>query len=400
MPLALVNGRVITPLQVIENGSLLIGDDGRIASVGEQGEVKIPVHALVVDAAGGYVAPGFVDVHVHGGVGHDALDARHDGLRAMAAYHASHGTTALVPTLATAHLSTMTAAFQAVTEVQRQGSGGAEVLGVHLEGPFINTERKGAQPERHILAPSKKMVESLLHTWPEVPRIVTLAPERVPPEVIRLLREWGTVVAAGHTNASFVDMAKAKSNGVTQVTHFFNAMSPLQQRAPGVVGAVFTDNELRAELIADGLHVHPANLALAFRLLGQERIALVTDCISAGGRTPGGFRLSGQAVHYDGISVTLPDGTLAGSVLTMDRAVANMVQLAGCTPQQAVWMATLTPAQLLGLDGRIGCLEIGWDADVLLLDERTLGVRRVWLKGREHDIAAGLQGLSASSRRG
>lgn len=326
-----------------------------------------------VDGHGATLAPGFVDVHVHGGVGADVMDADPEGLRRLARFHAAHGTTALVATTWAASEDAVAAALSAVASVAGPVDGGATILGAHLEGPWINARRAGAQDRGHIRRPD--LAEACRHLDTGVVGLVTLAPELAgSAEVVAECRRRGVTVAAGHTEATFEEMRAAVAAGVRHVTHTFNAMAAFGHREPGTVGAALSFPELGCELIADGVHVHPAAMALLGRVKGPEGVILVSDATRATGLPEGDVDLGPGATagqrrvgHHGGGAVRLPDGTLAGSVLTLDAAVANFAAATGWGWEDLWRVSSANAAAAVGATGK-GRLAPGYDADLVLVD--------------------------------
>lgn len=353
----------------------------------------------LVEAGDGYICPGFLDVHVHGGGGADFMDADPEAVLTICRFHAAHGTAALLATTLTAAPAEIVAALAAVRRAAvwtgRTGgapaAAGAAVLGFHVEGPFINPEYKGAQDEGHLRLPATAEADSWLAAGgPATAAVwqVTMAPE-LPGGLafIRHVTERGMLVNAGHTGCRYAEMAAAVGAGLTGVTHAFNAMRGLHHREPGCVGAAMALPHLRVELIADGHHVHPASMGILIRARGAGEVHLVTDAMRAAGQPEGTYGLGGLTVTVRAGRALLADGTLAGSLLTMDQAVANIHRLVGLPLHTAVHMASLNPARRLGLDGRKGSLAAGKDADITILDRHlqaslTLAGGRVIWDGR------------------
>lgn len=365
--LLITDARVCAPGGVSEPGWLLTRD-GRIETLGA-GEPPggMAPRAEPVDAAGSRLLPGFVDVHVHGGAGADAMDADPDALRHLARFHATHGVTALLPTTWSAAEGDLAAALKAIGAVTGPVDGGATILGAHLEGPWINGGRCGAQDPAAIRPPDAAQAARLLDSG--VVRLVALAPELDGAEaVIDACRRRGAVVSAGHTDASYEQMAAAVGLGVTQVTHTFNAMSGFGHRDPGAVGAALAFPELRCELIADGIHVHPGGMAVLARAKGPEGVILVSDATRAAGLPEGPVDLGGRTGHLAGGAVRLEDGRLAGSALTLDVALRHFAAATGW-PWEDLWRATsANAATALGLANK-GRLSAGADADLVLIDD-------------------------------
>ncbi len=319
-----------------------------------------------------YVLPGFVDLHVHGGGGADCM-AGEAAVRQMARFHAQHGTAALLATTVTAPLADLEAALRGIAAVVNEpGPGEARVLGVHLEGPFISPQKLGAQPP-YALEPSLEVMRNLLRQAPI--KVVTLAPELPGAlELIRFLRAEGVRVQQGHTLATYPQSRAGFEAGAQGFTHFFNAMTPLNHREPGVVGLGLERAEW-AEVIPDGLHVHPAAIRSVCRSIFHTYA--VTDAVAAAGMPDGQYQLGLHRVYKTGSEVYLADGTLAGSVLTMDRAAQNLIRW-GYTLQDVLRMTSSWPAQYLGIASG---LEVGRPADLVVLDENFI-LTEVYLAGR------------------
>jgi len=359
--------------------------DGKIAAVGGAGD-PVPdgaAGAERVDGAGGWALPGFIDVHVHGGAGFDFMEADAGKWEKIARFHAEHGTTALLATTVTATKEELDAVLDTAAQCIRDGfrRPAARLLGVHLEGPFINPAKKGAQNPAAIVPPRPDWLASWTERHPGLIRILTLAPEMegaLP--FVEQLTALGIIPSCGHTDATWHVIRRAADRGLRHAVHTFNAMRPLHHREPGTLGAVLTDDRITAEVIADGEHVHPAAIDLLVRAKGKDRVILVTDAISAAGMPDGQYELGGLPVTMTGGAARLADGTLAGSTLTMIGAFRFMVKEVGVSVAVASRMASGNPARRLGIDGETGRLAPGLRADVLLVD-RELNLKRVWIGG-------------------
>ena len=361
----LVDARLAAPAGDLRRGWLLV-EDGRIGALGHGAP---PADGAAVRALGGRVlAPGFIDVHVHGAAGAEFLDADPDERAAILRCHARGGTTGLLATTVTAAPETLEAAVRALAGAPAVADGAA-VLGIHLEGPYLCERRRGAQDARHLRAPDAAELDRLLAAGPV--RMVTLAPE-LPggiAAVERLARD-GVVASVGHTDATYAQAAAAFDAGATHATHLFNGMRPFHHREPGVIGAALDRPEVTIELICDGLHADPAALRLAQRVKGPERTALITDAMQAAGLGDGRYRIGElPVVVRDGRAELEDSGTLAGSTLTMGAAVRNAVELMGVSLADAIRMASTTPAHVLGLERRKGTLAPGRDADLVVLGD-------------------------------
>ena len=369
-----IDGHILTGEGFVA-GSLELGPDGRIARItGTSTEA-----ARIRDAGAPIVLPGFIDLHVHGGGGHDVMEGG-DAARHVAASHAVHGTTSLLATTMTAPPAELVAALTALgPQTRKRAPRAARILGVHLEGPFINSGKLGAQPD---FARSLGIDEvRSLHAIAPI-RLITLAPEMPGHlEAIAELRAAGIVVQIGHSLASYEEARAALDRGASGFTHLFNAMSPFHHRDPGAVGAALLDPRVWCGLIVDGHHVHPAALRVALAARPAERFMLVTDAMSCVGTAAGSFVLQGTRIHVRGGRVVDDAGTLAGSALDMASAVRNSVHLLGLPLEQAARMASTYPAQFMGLGAELGRIAPGYRASLVLVDER-LEARRTWIDGR------------------
>jgi N-acetylglucosamine-6-phosphate deacetylase len=343
--------------------------------------MQIAVPPAATDRVRGLIVPGFVDMHVHGGDGADFTDGDTDANERIVNFHAKHGTTALAATTLSASRADLEKAVKAIAETATNAATGAQICGIHLEGPYINPQNAGAQDTASIRPPDIQELTTLMSEAPRLRFMMTLAPEV---EGARALMEHfrGRVLfAIGHTGAMFADAVAALEWGASHFTHLFNAMTGMHHREPGVVGAALESVNATAELIADGVHVHPAVLRIACTAM-PNRIALVTDAIRATGMAEGKYKLYDYDVTVADGAARLANGTLAGSVLTMAGAVQNMVELAGIPIEKVVPMATEIPARILGVADRKGKLENGYDADVVILSEK-FEVERVFAGGEE-----------------
>lgn len=363
------NARLFTPNHPGLTGWLLT-ENGLIRGIGFGNTPDFSsddsLHSL--DAKGQNLLPGFIDLHVHGAMGHELMDASSAGLEAMARFYASHGVTSFLATTWTASREALNQALELVEEMQGRVQGGATIVGVHLEGPYLNPVRCGAQDINHIRrAEQEEALELLDHG---VIRLLALAPEY--DENLWLIDECvrrGITVSAAHTTANYEQMQRAVEHGVTQLTHSYNAMQPLGHREIGTIGAAMALPQISCELIADNVHVHPAAQKILVDVKTPSGVILVTDAIRPAGLPVGDYILDGRPIHTRDGAARLPDGTLAGSVLTMERALKNVCAATG-RPLKEMWVtSSLNAARAIGVSSQKGNLEIGKDADLVLLDE-------------------------------
>ena len=359
---------IYTPHHIFPTGRLVMAD-GHIAALGDLSEVPVPGDARELDAEGLIIAPGFIDTHIHGGAGYDFMDDDPEALPTISRHVARYGTTSFVATTMAAPPEETRRVLRVIQAAMTTDLGGAAALGVHLASPYLSPERKGAQPERHFRKPDLDQCRRLLQGYMDTVRICTLAPELPGAlEIVSWLNKRGIVASLGHSDATYEQAEAAVEAGLTRATHFFNAMRALSHRDPGAAGALLTDTRVHLELIADMHHVHPAALQLAINTKGSAGIVLVSDAMRATGLPDGEYELGGQTVRTKEGEARLGDGTLAGSLLTLDVAIRNLISWVGMTLQQALTMATATPARFLRMRGRKGTLEPGADADLVLLN--------------------------------
>ena len=377
--LLIKNAQILTASSRKLHGWLLCRGK-QIALIGA-GEVPDLNADETIDASGLTLLPGFIDVHVHGGDGHEVMDGTADALRAVARFYAQNGVTSFLATTWTASREEITAALEVAAELKGPQPDGATVLGVHLEGPYLNVARRGAQNPKYFRTAGREEATAFLDF--NVIRLVTVAPEFEENHwFIRECVRRGITVSAGHTAASYEQMQQAVAMGVTHTTHTYNAMTGLSHRDPGTVGAALTLPEINCELIADNIHVHPAAMQILFSAKGQDRTVLITDAVRGAGMGDGTEYMldERQIVVKDG-AVRLPDGTLAGSALTLNRGLRNLLKATG-KPIEAVWQASsLTPARAIHVADRKGSIEVGKDADLALVDDQ-IGVHLTVAEGQ------------------
>lgn len=374
---ALVGARVLLD-EGFAKGRAVLMEDGRIAAVVAHGDV--PASAERIDLDGAMLAPGFIDVQVNGGGGALFNDAPTvETIATIGRAHRRFGTTGFLPTLLSDDLSVVREAIRAVDAAISAGVPG--VLGIHIEGPFLNTTRKGIHDSSKIIELDDDGFDTLTGLG-NGRTLVTLAPERTTPAMVRRLADAGIIVSAGHTNARYEEIRAALDAGLTGFTHLFNAMSPLTSREPGAVGAALEDETSWCGLIVDGRHIAPATMRLALRCKPIDRFMLVTDAMPSIGMAEKSFMLQGQPIRVeDGVCVNV-DGTLAGSDLDMAGAVRNSVAMLGVSLETALRMASRHPAEFLGLGNELGRIAPGAIASLAMLDDE-LNVLRSWINGAE-----------------
>ncbi|MGG0247148.1 N-acetylglucosamine-6-phosphate deacetylase [Peribacillus frigoritolerans] len=368
--------------ETYKNGYIKVVD-GKIAEVGPASQYKQDDDAKVITLSPNYqVIPGAIDIHIHGASNSDAMDATHDALSTMAKTLPKEGTTSFLATTMTQSTQAIESALlNAGKYIKNQTQENAEIVGVHLEGPFISPARKGAQPEDYIVDPDV----TLFKRWQEMAenqiKLVTLAPEQ--PNGLDLaahLRGTGVVASIGHSDATYDQIDEAIQAGTTHVTHLYNGMRGLHHREPGVLGAAYLRDELYVELIADGIHCRPEMIKLAYNQITSERMILITDSLRAKWLEKGTYDLGGQPVNVDETKATLSDGTLAGSILKMNDAIKNTMEYTGCSMTDIIKMTAENPAKQLRIFDRKGSIQVGKDADLVILNDR-LDVEMTFCRG-------------------
>jgi N-acetylglucosamine-6-phosphate deacetylase len=375
--------RALTPVAEIPDAGILIRE-GVIEAIGPRQGMSLPAGAQEISASEQTAVPGFVDVHIHGAGGHDVMDGSQEALAGVARTVARHGTTSFVPTTVTASPEDTCRSVEGIAQFiagqHETDEARAEVLGIHYEGPFISPARRGVHPAEWIQLPSAELLNKLIHAASGNARILTIAPELLgAAPCMDAARKAGMVVAIGHTDATYEQARAAIARGARHAVHVYNAMRPFSHRDSGVIGAVLTSPEVTAELIADGVHVEEAAMRLLLQAKGAGCVILVSDGISATGMPDGKYTLGKFEVTVSGGVCRNAEGKLAGSTLTLDRALRNMVAL-NVPLADAVRMLTVNPATLLGIEFKKGALRMGADADIVLLDAG-LQVTHVWARG-------------------
>lgn len=371
------NVQLVTPQGIVNNGAITIRN-GRIEAI-ETVRGEDVSHAI--DGKGHWLLPGFIDIHVHGGNGADFMDGTHQAIETIARFHFRHGTTSMLPTTVSATKEEIEKVLHAMLSFRPNSMSMSQIHGIHLEGPFISPKHPGAQNRSAIIKPKLDWIKDWISTFPNLIRMVTFAPElEGADELISILRQHGVVCAAGHTDCSFEQMQHAVSLGLSHSVHAFNAMRGFHHRHPGAAGAILLIDQLSTEIIADGHHLHPETIRLLHRLKG-EQLVLITDAMAAAGLNDGIYQLGTLPVQVkNGVAKLHQSDTLAGSTQTMIDSFRYLVHTVGIPMEQASRLASYNPARVIGIDHITGSIEVGKQADLLLLAD-DLSIVNVWLKG-------------------
>ena len=370
--LALTARALYTPLSRIER-PLVVIEGGTILRLGTQTESDLPIQARIVDFGDCILAPGFMDIHIHGAAGFDLMQADRTGLEKIEKFLAAHGVTSYCPTTVTAPLETTLRALErladAIESLEGSSIARAQPVGIHLEGPFLSHLRRGVHPPKDLLAPAMSTFDRFWEAARGHISLLTIAPELEGAiELIAEVRKRGICVSLGHSDADLDQTRAAIAAGARHATHTFNAMRPLDHRSPGILGEVLSNPLLTADLIADGIHVHPAVVRLFLEAKGAENAVLITDALAAAGMPDGRYRLGELEIDVKE-GKCLHQGTLAGSVLTLDRAVGNIMEFAQWTLERSLPTATLNPARVVGIESK-GTVQPGADADLVALSAK------------------------------
>jgi N-acetylglucosamine-6-phosphate deacetylase len=375
----ILNGNMITPFEVLKGKAIFIRK-GKIEAI-ENNKKPLIKDSEIIDAEDGFIVPGFIDIHVHGGGGSDTMDGSLESIKQIAVTHSRFGTTAFLPTTMTMSERKIIKSLESIKEAFLKGTGAAKVLGANLEGPYINPKKKGSQEEKDIQEASIDQFLRFNQASANIIRMITLAPEMPgSTDFIRWLDRQGIIVSVGHSDATYNQVQKGITAGVSHATHTFNAMRGLNHREPGVVGAVLSSPEITLELIADLVHLHPAIIKILVQVKEMEKLVLITDAIRATNKPEGKYELGGQEVTVVNGEARLKNGTLAGSILTMDKAIRNLVNIIEIPLKNAIQMGTHNPARRLGIESQKGSLKIGKDADIVILN-KMLNVQLTMVNG-------------------
>ena len=364
-------------LDKIEKGSVLI-ENGKIKEINPSNVNDTEV----IDAEGLYLSPGFIDVHIHGAGGCDTMDGTVESINTIAKTIVEHGTTSFTPTTMTVAAEDIRKSMKVIKKLKEEGTEGANVLGAHLEGPFISPKAIGAQNPNFLLAPSVENYNKIVGDYGDAVVSITMAPEvEGAKELIKYLSDNGVTVSMGHTKATYDEAIEGIKCGACHSTHLYNAMTPFTHREPGVVGATF-DTDITTETISDGIHISYPALRTAYKQKGTDKVLLVSDAMEACGMPDGQYSLGGQDVIVKNGAARLLDGTLAGSVLTLDKAVKNIYSNSNYPLNEVVRMATYNGAKHCHVEDHKGLIKEGYDADLILFNE-DIGIQKVFVKGKK-----------------
>jgi len=373
---AIVNVNIVLPDKVINNGVIIFDEEiNNIISIEDLSSYE---NFDIINGEGGYVTPGFIDIHIHGAGGYDTMEGTEEALSNISNTIIKTGVTHFLPTTMTMESKAIKNALDNIINCRNKEMEGAQILGANVEGPFISPEYKGAQAEKNIKKPDMEFFNDYL----EYIKIITVAPEiEGGLEFIKTARDKGIIVSAGHSGATYEDLIKARKYGLQHATHLFNAMTGLHHRKPGIVGAVLS-SDMSCELIADNIHINPAVLKLVTKTKALDEIILITDSMEAAGLDEGEYSLGGQKVIVKDEAARLENGALAGSILTLNKAVINMLKASTLPLEKVINMVTLNPACLLNIADKIGSLKPGLQANISLFDSK-FNVRKVFIRGKE-----------------
>ena len=374
------NIKIITPDEVLKGYGVLI-KEGIISNIDLEEKLSGENHELI-NGQGNYLSPGFIDIHNHGNSGFDIMESTQEALEEISKYHIKNGVTSYLASILSAPYDGILKAIENILTYKNRDDR-ANLIGIHLEGPFFNKEKKGAQPQEHIKEADLKMMKEILKASKNKMKMVSLAPELPGAfEIIRYLKENNIRVAMAHTNATFEEGKLAIECGARVATHLFNGMRNFNHRQPGIVGAALTDDRVYCEIIYDRVHLHDGTVDLTLKAKGYDKTILVSDAIRAAGLTDGVYELGGQMVKVKNGVARLGTGTLAGSTLNLRTAVYNMVKYLDVPIHQAVKMASLNPAKAINIDDKLGSIEIGKKANLILFD-RDINIKKRIINGKE-----------------
>lgn len=373
------NIKLITPYEVLYGYGVVI-NDGKITDVDLEKNINRESIQQIVDGKGQYLSPGFIDIHNHGNFGYDFMDATEEAIDTIGQYHLKNGVTSYLGSVLTQSYDNIVKAVENIAGYKNKNYL-SQILGIHLEGPFLSVIKKGAQPEIFIKEADMFFIKGLIKISDNKLRMVSIAPEKEGAlELISYLKEKKITVSMAHTNATYDEAINGINHGATVATHLYNGMRNFTHREPGIIGAVLTDERVFCEIIYDGIHLHDAAVQIALKMKGPDKIVLVSDAIRATGIDDGVYELGGQKIIVKEKVARLENGNLAGSTLNLRIAVYNMVKKLNIPINEAVCMASLSPAKAIGIDKTRGSIEIGKDADLILFDDE-INIESVMIGG-------------------
>lgn len=378
MHMLIKNVNIITPYEVLRGYGVWI-KDGKIQDIDLEENFQDIEH--IIDGEGQYLSPGFIDIHNHGNMGYDIMDSSEKALDEMGKYHLSNGVTSYLGTVITSSYEDMVKAMENINSyIDKEDK--ANIIGIHLEGPFFNLTKKGAQPEKHIKLPDLEEIKDILNITKDKMKMVSLAPELEGAlDIIQLLKKKNIAVAMAHTNGTYEETKRGIDYGINIATHLYNGMRGFSHREPGVVGAALTDDRVYCEIIYDRVHLHDGAVKIALKMKGYDKIILVSDAMRAAGLEDGEYELGNQKVNVLSGAARLESGSLAGSTLNMQKAIYNMVHYLNIPIHEVVKMASLNPARAIFVDDSLGSIEVGKRADLILFD-KDINISKVILGGK------------------
>ena len=373
------NIRLITPNSVVKGYGVVV-NEGKIIDIDLEENINLDLISEVINGDGRFLSPGFIDIHNHGNTGHDIMDSTEETLDKIGEFHIKNGVTSYLGTIITSSYDNIITSIKNIVNYKNKKTL-SQLLGIHLEGPFFSILRKGAQPEKYIKEPDIEIAKEFVELAKNKLKMVSIAPEfNGAIEIISYLKEKNITIAMAHSNATFNEANRGINHGVTVATHLFNGMREFSHREPGIIGASLTDDRVYCELIYDRIHLHDETVKIALKTKGVDKIVLVSDAMRAAGLEDGEYELGGQKVIVNNGAARLENGGLAGSILNLKDAVYNMVSTLNIPIQDAVRMASLSPAEAIGVSKHKGSIEIGKDADMLLFDD-DINISSVFISG-------------------
>lgn len=379
METLITNVKIITPYNILKENSISI-KKGKISKIIKDRDIDFIDYKKIINGQGLFLSPGFIDIHNHGNSAFDCMDASEEAIDKIAEYHMANGVTSFLGSIITSSYENMRQAIKNIVDYKNKYNK-AQILGIHLEWPFLNSYNKGAQNEKYIIEPNIEIARDILDISEGKLKMISLAPElEASIELIRFFKKNNVGLAMAHSNASYNQAKLGIEEGVTIATHLYNGMKSFTHREPGIVGASLTDERVYCEIIYDRMHLHDAAVEIALKMKTYEKIILVSDSMRAGGLKDGEYELAGQRVYVKDGLPRLKSGNIAGSTLNLQKAIYNMINYLKTPIDQAVRMASLNPAKALKIDKDIGSIEVGKDADLLLFDEN-IHIKKVFIKG-------------------